>query len=77
MGVIEDATAPVAPTDRQAFSVDRAAETLSLGASTIWRLIKAGRLKTVKLGGRTLIRREELLRLLDAAEASQLDSLQS
>lgn len=53
--------------NRLAFGVEEAAEALCVGKSTVWRWIHDGRVKTVKLGGRTLIRREELLRLLGAA----------
>lgn len=52
---------------RLAFGVIEAAEALSVGKSTVWRWIHDGRLKTIKLGGRTLIRRSELDRLLDEA----------
>lgn len=53
--------------NKLAFSVLEAAASIGVGKSTIWRWIHDGRLKTVKLGGRTLIRREELVRLLDEA----------
>lgn len=53
--------------DRLAFGVADAAAALSVGQSTVWRWIQAGQLRTIKLGGRTLIRREELVRLLDEA----------
>ena len=53
--------------DRLAFGVADAAAALSVGETTVWRWIAAGRLRTVKLGGRTLIRREEIIRLLDEA----------
>lgn len=52
---------------RLAYGVQEAADALSVGKSTIWRWIHDGRLKPIKLGGRTVIRREELLRLLDDA----------
>ena len=50
-----------------AYGVKEAAVALSVGESTLWRWIKAGQLRTCKLGGRTVIRREELVRLLDEA----------
>lgn len=53
--------------NRLAFGVEEAAAALCVGKSTVWRWIHDGRVKTIKLGGRTLIRREELLRLLDDA----------
>jgi excisionase family DNA binding protein len=58
-----------------AFGVDQAAEAISIGSSTMWRWIHQGKIKTVKLGGRTLIRREELIRLLDDAEAACEDKV--
>lgn len=53
--------------NKLAYGVDEAADSLGVGRSTVWRWIQEGRLKTLKLGGRTLIRREELVRLLDEA----------
>lgn len=70
MSIIGEATAPLVATDRMAFGVDQAAEAISIGSSTMWRWIHQGKIKTVKLGGRTLIRREELIRLLDGAETN-------
>jgi excisionase family DNA binding protein len=58
-----------------AFSVREAAEAISIGSSTVWRLIHEGQLKTLKLGGRTLIRREELIRLLDSLEPTDGSSV--
>lgn len=53
--------------DRLAYGVEEAAVVMSVGKSTVWRWIHDKRVRSVKLGGRTLIPREELLRLLDAA----------
>jgi len=53
--------------DLLAYGIPEAAAALSVGQSTVWRWIQAGQLRTIKLGGRTVIRREELLRLLDEA----------
>ncbi len=53
--------------NKLAYGVEEAASALCVGKSTVWRWIHDGRVKTIKLGGRTLIRREELLRLLDDA----------
>lgn len=53
--------------NKLAYGVSEAADALSVGKSTIWRWIHEGRVKSLKLGGRTLIRREELMRLMDEA----------
>ena len=53
--------------DRLAFGVEEAAAVMCVGKSTVWRWIHDKRVRSVKLGGRTLIPRDELLRLLDAA----------
>ncbi len=55
--------------DRLAFGVEEAATVMSVGKSTIWRWIHGKKVRTVKLGGRTLIPREELLRLLESEAA--------
>lgn len=55
--------------DRLAFGVDEAAKVMCVGKSTVWRWIHVKRVRSVKLGGRTLIPRDELLRLLEADAA--------
>ena len=40
---------------RIAFSVDEAAESLGVSANTVWKLIRDGTLRRVKVGRRTLI----------------------
>ena len=40
---------------RLAFSVDEAAESLGVSANTVWKLIRDGVLRKVKVGRRTLI----------------------
>jgi excisionase family DNA binding protein len=46
-------------------SVNGAAEALNLGRTSIYALINEGRLDTVKLGRRTLIRVDSIRRLVD------------
>ncbi|MEC7797836.1 MAG: helix-turn-helix domain-containing protein [Pseudomonadota bacterium] len=53
--------------NKLAYGIEEAAQAIGVGKSTIWRWVHDGRVKTIKLGGRTLIRREELMRLLDEA----------
>jgi excisionase family DNA binding protein len=54
----------VAPGLRMAISVNEAASALGMSASTIWKLIAHGRIPVVRLGRRTLIKVEELQRVL-------------
>lgn len=48
----------------RALSVDDAAKSLALGRTTVWRLIRAGKLRPVRLGGRTVIPIVEIDRVL-------------
>jgi len=56
--------------DRQklAYSIREACEATSLGKTTIFNHIAAGRLRAVKVCGRTLIPAESLEELLSGAE---------
>ena len=47
------------------FSVPDAAKALSVGKTTVWGLVKAGSISTVKVAGRTLIAADELNRYVD------------
>ena len=47
-------------------SINDAAKALSLGRTSIYALIREGRLETIKLGRRTLVRIASIRRLLDA-----------
>ncbi|WP_294212389.1 helix-turn-helix domain-containing protein [uncultured Sphingomonas sp.] len=46
------------------YTIDQAASTIGIGRTTLYRLISEGRLPTVKLGRRTLIRHVDLVRLI-------------
>jgi len=50
-----------------ATSINGAAKALSLGRTSIYALIKEGRLDTVKLGRRTLVKTESIRRLIEDA----------
>lgn len=43
-----------------AFSVDAAAKYIGISRAGMWRLLKAGELQCVRIGGRTLFRRVDL-----------------
>lgn len=49
------------------YTVPEAAEVLHLNPATIWKLARQGRLRLVKIGKRTTIRRDDLAALIDAA----------
>ena len=51
--------------DILATSINETAKALSLGRTTIYMLIKEGRLETVKLGRRTLVKTDSIRRLLE------------
>lgn len=48
-------------------SINETAKALSLGRTSIYALIKEGRLETVKLGRRTAIKVESIRRLVEEA----------
>jgi len=48
----------------QAYRIDEAAYVLRISRSSIYNMIRDGRLKSVKIAGRTLILRSEIERLL-------------
>ena len=50
-------------TEKLLFGVTEGATALGLGRSTIWALIAAGRLQTVKIGRRTLVTRASIERI--------------
>jgi excisionase family DNA binding protein len=56
--------------DHLSYSVDGAAEAIGISKTTIWRLVQAGELRTFKIGGRTLIRADELQAFIDRKSRS-------
>jgi len=55
--------------DKLSYRMDEAAKAVGLSKATLYRLIDKGELKTLKVGSRTLIRREVLEAFLDRAES--------
>lgn len=53
--------------ERITASINETAHALSLGRTSIYALIREGRLETVKLGRRTLIKVASIRRLLEQA----------
>jgi len=50
-----------------AASINDTAKALSLGRTSVYALIREGRLETVKLGRRTLVKVDSIRRLLERA----------
>lgn len=60
----DDRPRPPMP-DPLAYGVKDAARAMSVSEWTVWAWIRESKITAVKLGGRTVIARSELLRLLD------------
>ena len=60
---------PGSRSGRSAFSIKETAEQLGTSQASIWRAIKRGELKAVKLGGRSLIPALSIEKLLSADAA--------
>ena len=56
--------------ERLAYRVSEAAEALAISRSRFYELVSEGRIRVLKEGARTLVRRTELERYLDGLEAS-------
>lgn len=54
-----------------AHRIPDACQRIGLGRSSLYELIKAGHLRTVRIAGRTLIPESELQRLVTEAKAAQ------
>ena len=54
--------------ERLAYSINDTARTLSLGRTSVYALIKEGRLEAIKLGRRTLIKTDSIRRLVAEQE---------
>ena len=53
---------------RAMLTVDEACQYLRISKWTLYRLIQAGKLKTLKIGSRRLVRQESLAELVDQLE---------
>lgn len=65
MQTTANVTPPSWHTNRLAFSVHEAAAALGMSASSIWKWISLGQIRAVRIGGRTLIKADEIERLLE------------
>jgi excisionase family DNA binding protein len=55
------------PLRRKAWQINALAEAIGVSRSGLYKMVKAGELRTIKLGGRTLVLDEEADRLLRSA----------
>ena len=55
---------------RPCFTVGEAAQYLRISRALLYQLIRQGRIKTVKIGARTIVRSAELERFLDQLQAA-------
>jgi excisionase family DNA binding protein len=58
------------PIERHAFAINEVARSLDLSIGGVYGLIKAGKLRTVKLGRRRLVPADELRRLCAVQEVA-------
>lgn len=57
---------PVAPIERLAFTVAEAARSIGIGHTRMGDLVRAGRIRVVRVGKRILIPRDSLQEFLDS-----------
>lgn len=55
------------PGSKLSYTVDEAALALGLSRATVWDMIRIGELKAKTLRGRTVVSRQELVRVIDEA----------
>jgi excisionase family DNA binding protein len=51
------------PPDRLAYPIKQACQMLSIGRTSLYEMVKKGELKLIKIAGRTLVPRSEIVRL--------------
>lgn len=66
------AVTPPLPHDQEFLTINDVAHMLHLSTTTIWRHVRRGNLKALKIGRSYRIRRSDLEALLVAAEANAL-----
>ena len=59
------------PIERRGFTINDAAAYLSIHRTSVYRLINKGELRLRKIGGRSIILRDDLDRLLEGAPADK------
>lgn len=65
------------PPERMAYRVREAAEVLAISRSRFYELIAEGKIRILKEGARTLVRRSELERYLDGLDGGSGDDSQA
>ena len=60
--------------ERKLISISEAAKSLGLGRTTIYRLIKAGELESVRIGSRRLLKVESIRRIIEQGASLPTDS---
>lgn len=61
---------PQIDTARLAYNLPEAATLVGVSVRSLYSYMSKGQLRTIKVGGRRLVRREDLERLIDGAEAA-------
>lgn len=59
------------PGSKLAYTVDEAAQALGVGVTTMWTMLREGEVVAKKVRGRTVVPREELLRVIDEAPSAR------
>lgn len=62
-------TVTALPTDKLAYRIDEACRAIGIGRSKLYELNRAGKLKIVRLGGRSVVPATELRALLEREAA--------
>lgn len=55
-------------TDKLTYRVEEAAEQLSISRRTLYELLRTGELSSIKIGGRRIIRRTDIMEFLEGQE---------